>query len=248
MSALSDVQICNLALDSIGTRSTIASLQENSKEARACARQYLPTLEAVLSAAHWNFARKQVALALLKDGTKNPPDAVPQPWVYEYAWPADCVRARFIMPLLQGNPGVVPGSQALPFWMGPPVRWLVSSDVDAQGNAIKVILTNQGNAQLVYTTLITNTLMFDGQFVRAFANYLGHLLAIPLSGDKTLAKQAFDMANATAIAARATNGNEGITVIDVVPDWMRVRGYISDWAYPPGAFFTQQPQALTQIS
>jgi hypothetical protein len=33
-----------------------------------------------------------------------------------------------------------------------------------------------------------------------------------------------------------------------VPDWIRVRGYASDWAYPPGSYFTIQPQALTMVS
>ena len=48
MSILSEVAICNLALDACGARATITSLQENSKEAKACARQYAPALAATL--------------------------------------------------------------------------------------------------------------------------------------------------------------------------------------------------------
>lgn len=248
MSLLSDVQICNLALDAVATRSTITSLQENSKEAKACARHYPSALAATLGAAHWNFARAEVNLSLLRDGTKTPPDPVPQPWLYEYSYPSDCIQARYVKPMLQGNPGSVPGSNSLPYWIGTPVRFLISSDLDQSGNRTKVILTNQGQAQLVYTTLITDTSLFDEQFTVAFWNYLAHLLARPLSGDKQLSRDCYQLAQETCNKAQKSNGNEGLTIVDQVPDWIRVRGYASDWAFPPGSFFTVQPQALTMIS
>lgn len=246
MSLLSDVQIANLALDAAGTRSTIASLQENSKEARACSRQYGPALAAVLQAAHWNFARKQSSLSLLKDGTQG--DAVPVPWLYEYAYPSDCLQARYVMPLLQSNPGTAPGASSVPYAMGQPVRFIVSSDDDSQGNPIKVILCNQPTAILVYTRLVTNTGLFDDTFTQALAFYVAHRISIPLSGDKALAKSNFEIAERLTTEARASNGNEGLTVIDQVPDWVAVRGYASDWAYPPGSFWTVQPQALTMVT
>lgn len=248
MSLLSDVQIANLALDAAGTRSTIASLQENSIEARAVSRHYAPSLASMLSAAHWNFARFQIALTLLKDATKSPPDAVPIPWLYEYAYPADCVLARYLMPQTQGNPASVPGAQSLPYYIGAPVRFLISTDNDAQGNPVKVILTNQPQAILVYTRLIVQTGLFDDQFVEALTYYLAHRISVPLSGDKALAKANYDTANVKVNAARASNGNEGLTIVDGIPDWMRVRGYASDWAFPPGSYFTIQPQALGMIT
>ena len=54
-------------------------------------------------------------------------------------------------------------------------------------------------------------------------------------------------AQAYAEDAKAKNGNEGVTVIDTTPDWMRVRGYASDWAWPDGGMYTFGPQALTLI-
>jgi hypothetical protein len=176
VSALSDVQICSLALDAAGTRSTIASLQENSKEARACSRQYGPSLAAVLQAAHWNFARKQAGLTLLLDGTKTPPDVVPQPWLYEYAYPDDCVQGRYdSCRSCNRTRRSVAGSSSLPYAMGAPVRFLVSSDDDDRRQP------DQGHPhepaerdQLVYTRLLTNTGLFDDQFVQAFVFYLAH--------------------------------------------------------------------------
>ena len=248
MSSLSDAQICNLALDAAGTRATISSLQENSAEGRACARQYGPCLTAMLQAAHWNFARKQAALSVLKDGTVSPSQNVPVPWLYEYAYPSDCVQARFVMPQFQNAPSTTEGIVVPQYWVGPPVRFIVSTDLDSGGNTIKCILTNMPQAVLVYTSLVTDTGLFDDQFVQALAFYIAHRISIPLSGDKTLSKTNGALAQQLANSAQASNGNEGLTVIDNTPDWMRVRGYISDWAYPDGGYFMMSPQPLALIS
>lgn len=226
----SDVEICNLALDAIGSRSTISSLQEPSTEARACARHYGQALRSCLAAAHWNFARKQAAMTLLKDSTKAVPDVVPTPWRFEYAYPSDCIQGRYIMPAR------------------PPVPFLISLDVDGSNNNVKVILTNQPSAILVYTVLITDTSLFDDQFVTAFYNYLGYRISIPLSGDKAMAKMAFQLAEQITNAAQASNASEGLTVIDDVPDWIRVRGYASDWACQDGASFLLPPQSLLMVA
>lgn len=248
MSTLSDVAICNLALDASGCRSTIQSLNENSKEAKACSRQYAIALLTILQAAHWNFARAQAPLTLLKDGTLTPPDSVPTPWIYEYAYPSDCLAARYIMPFIQTSPGSAVGSQGLPSAIGSTVRFLVGTDLDANGNRIKCILTNQPNAILVYTCQVVDTGLFDEQFTLAFADYLAYRLSVPLSGDKALAKINYQLAQDACNRAQASNNNEGITVIDNIPDWIRVRGYAADWAYPPGSYFTIEPQALTMIT
>lgn len=248
MSLLSDVAICNMALDAMGSRANISSLQENSQEAKACARNYQPALAQVLQAAYWNFCRFQAPLTLLKDGSLTPPDDVPTPWIYEYSYPSDCLAARYIMPLINGTPSSNGTVVAQPISVGAPVRFLVGVDNDEQSNKRRVILTNQPNAILVYSVLITDTSIFDEEFVTAFANYLAHKISLPLSGDKALAKMAYELARRTCQEAAASNGNEGLTIIDNVPDWIRVRGYTADFAYPDGSYFTMSPQALTMIS
>lgn len=246
--ATSVVAICNLALDCIGTRSSIASLGENSPEAKACARQYEPALEAVLQAAHWNFARKQISLSLLKDGTVTPDQGVPVPWCYEYAVPNDMLQARYVMPIAVSQNSTFVGTPAVQYPITPPVRFIVASDQDSNGNPINVILTNQVQAILCYTYRCTNPNLFDSQFVRAFANYLGYLLCIPLSGDKELAKQAFQVADMTCKQAQASNGNEGIDIINNVPDWITTRGYIWDWGHAQNGQWIFPPQSLAFVS
>ena len=235
-----------MALSAIGARSTIASFTEGSAEANAISLHYVPAVESILQAARWNFARKQALLTLLNDATQNQP--VPTPWLYEYAYPSDCTQGRFIMPQVMVNlPSSVVGTPSVPSAIGPPVRWMVSTDNDSNGNQIVVILTNQPQAVFVYTSRITNPNLFDGQFTDALYNLLGARICMSVNGDKGLASAAFKRADELCKSAAASNGNEGLTVIDNIPDWIKARGYASDWGYPDGGFFSYGPQSLSPI-
>ena len=98
----------------------------------------------------------------------------------------------------------------------------------------RVILTNQEFAILNYIRQVTDENVFDDLFTEAFAAVLGARLCIALVGDKTLANIAITTANDAIGRARQADGNEGLTVNDVLPDWMRVRGvnYIEDYSGP----------------
>jgi|ERR1700679_3779645 len=244
----SQVQIANMALDVIGTRSSIQSLTEGSNEANAIGRHWDNAVDAMLRACHWNFARKQVPLTLLQDGTQG--GAVPAPWLYEYAYPSDCVLMRQIMPMIQTQeiqPSIGASSAAGVVAYGNAVRFVAGTDLDINGNPVEVLLTNQPQAIGVYTFRNTNTAMWDSLFVQGFAAYLGARVCMTLTGDKNTQRMALQEAQQYAIDAQRVNGNEGLTVIDSTPDWMRVRGYASDWAYPNGGMFSYGPQALSII-
>jgi hypothetical protein len=234
------VQICNLALDAIATRSSIADINEGSTEANACLRHYEPALEAVLQAAHWNFARRQIAMTVLADASAG--GTVPAPWVYSYAIPSDMVQGRYVLPTTAASVGT-PYTGA----RSPAVRFLLTSDLDANNQPRTVVLTNQPQATLVYTARITNVSLFDGQFVDAFALYLGARLAMPLTGDRAKGKDAFEMARALTLAAQVSNGNEGLTILDSVPDWVAARdtAMAFDFAFPAGSTVWQAPIGLS---
>ena len=244
---MDQVTLYNLALSAINTRSAVSSINENSTEANNCNLHYLPALEAVLQGARWNFARRQVVMTLLQDATLG--QTVPTPWMYEYSIPSDCVAPRYIIPTVQLNfPADIPGIPSAPSSFGPPVRFLVSSDLDANGNPIPVILTNQQAATLVYTSRITNPNMWDGTFVEALRYYLGARICMALTGDKAMAKESFEYAQELVKKAQAINGNEGLTIIDNTPDWMKVRGYASDWGCPDGGYWSYGPANLQMVS
>lgn len=233
----SEVSICNRALASIGARSTISALTEQSTEARACNLIFADTRDEVLNMAFWNFARKTELLSLIKSAPGTPTNAgstanqwssdyPTPPWLYEYAYPADALQIRQIVQQMQnyyiGTPLTSNGTGFYPYTVGPGAPFIVGSDMIG-GDQTSVILTNQYQAIGIYTMRITNPNLFGPQFTESFVQALAAKLAIPLTGQVALANAKFVAANAVIRQARASDGNEGLTVIDNMPDWITVR-------------------------
>lgn len=95
-----------------------------------------------------------------------------------------------------------------------------------QGNLApqRVILCNQEFASMVYVANITDTNIFDDLFQDALAKILGGSLCMPLTGDKKLANMSISLGNESIQLARTADGNEGLSINDVTPDWIRIRG------------------------
>lgn len=152
----SQVDMCNRALSVIGTRSSIASMNEASTEAQACSLHFEQACRAMLRLAPWSFARATAAGALIaaSAGTPenqtgivpiplvpvsaaNPAGTIPDQivsWSYEYAWPQDCVRLRKVR-----NPFTPPATSGtvVPLWPG-----VLSSPLD-MGAADGLSLSNR---------------------------------------------------------------------------------------------------------
>lgn len=256
MTSITD--IANRALALIGTRSSIASLAEQSNEAIQC-QLYIDTCRRqILRMAPWNSCRNYNSLTLIcaAPGTpENPTTGAPQwikgqpppPWCYEYAYPSDCIRPLFIVPqFTTGFAGGVPITTAVTggapqFWNGPPVRFQVGLDqilngVPAVGGAdTKVIWTNQEFAILGYNKDLSDPNVMDDQLQEAWACHLSGRLAIALTGDKALANLRIKDANEIIQVARVGDGNEGLTINNVTPDFIRTRGvdFAEDFSWSP---------------
>lgn len=257
------VDIGNRALSLMGTRSQIASLTEQSNEAIAIQKWIDTARRDLLRMAPWNSVKNFNTLALLSaaPGTPENPSAgsqfwqkglPPPPWSYEYAYPSDCIRPVFIVP--QFNTGFAPGvpittavtGGAPTFWQGPPVKFAVGIDQvtngvpSPTGDDTKVIWTNQEFAVLAYLKDVTNPNVMDDQLQQAWTFILSAYLVIDLTGDKALANLRIQSANEKIQEARVGDGNEGLTINDVTPDFIRTRGvdFSWDWAWSPmwGAF------------
>lgn len=235
---VSEVSICNRALQSIGTRTQIASLTESSVEARNCNLIYADTRDEVLQMAYWNFAQKTAYLSLLKSAPGTPSNSASTanqwssaypapPWLYEYDYPNDCIQMRTVIQQIQnyyvGTPYTSGGISTYPYAVGPGSPFKVTTDADVQGQQKSVILTNQYQAIGSYTMRVTNPGLFGAQFIEALVQALAAKLAIALSGQVALANTKFAQANAIITQARASDGNEGLTVLDNMPDWITVR-------------------------
>jgi len=112
----------------------------------------------------------------------------------------------------------------------------------------RVILTDQSQATLVYCRDVTDLNVMDDDFQEALVAVLGASICIPLAGDKTLAKMAVELANQKIAQAREGDGNEGLTINDVTPDWIRTRGSAmfdvytqNGWSFDWGATWPMFP-------
>jgi hypothetical protein len=102
----------------------------------------------------------------------------------------------------------------------------------------RVILTNQEFATLCYVKRVTDPNVMDPNLIQAWVAMLAARLMYQLSGDKVGANMKIAEANAFVIEARKADGNEGLTINDVTPDWIRARGInFVDWEYSPNQNF-----------
>lgn len=252
------VDIANRALSAIGTRSQITSMSENSNEARKCNLLYDSLRDELLRLAPWNCATNYMNLSVVcaAPGTPENPGAganvwekgiPPPPWAYEYMYPADCIRPLWVVPqFATGFSSGVPITTAVTggapqFWNGPPVRFKVAIDqIGPEGTPVtggadtRVILTNQEQAILAYIKRVTNPDIWDPQFIQAMVAALAARLCIPLRGDKAMANMKIKEANTFITLARQGDGNEGLTINDLTPDWLRIRGYAYATPYGGG--------------
>ena len=91
----------------------------------------------------------------------------------------------------------------------------------------RTILTNQEFATMAYCRQVTDPNVMDSLFQEAWTSVLGAGLTMALTGDKGLANMAIGSANRKLLEARKVDGNEGLTINDVTPDWIRTRGIAS---------------------
>lgn len=344
------VDITNRALQDIGTRTTVASMTENSNEAIQANLVIEAVRDELIRMAQWNCATDYLNMTLITSAPGTPENSTQPttlwakgqpapPWAYEYQYPVNCLRPLWIVPQYQtGFSGGVPITTAVTggaaqFWAGPPVRFKVALDqfvpvtaatvaASSSGHAVgdiitletgatdetpigapaqllvatvngsgviltvtvvnqilgsssnlggsyfaqqtnpvaqgdttgsgasssfnltygtkssqRVILTNQENALLCYLRQVTDPNVMDPLFIEAWIKALGGRLAFQLTGDTATANAKLGEANNMIMQARQADGNEGLTVNDVTPDWIRCRGVT--WAGEAGQPMSQ---------
>ena len=249
MSTGNIISICNRALFAAGSRSQISSLNEGSTQANVLALLYQPTFEQLARAAYWNCLRAQATLSLIAAaaGTPENPQGTtlpipPSPWLYSYLLPSDSLQARYLLPTFpsQATGGLggafvsaataVPGRGQIPFH--------VAYGTDASGNPLQIILTNQPQAQLVYTVNQPNPSIWDASFAEAMVSSLAAFVILPLNLNLPLMQGAISRADSLIAQARMRDGDEGYTSQDHLPDWIVARngGGYCDNAYVGGGY------------
>lgn len=194
----SPADMVNLAMIKLGRNERVGSLYEGSKWAKAALSIYGQTRDALLRAGDYGFAERNVNASLLKaapaggytpsqpwNGTNNPPP----PWLYEYQYPADCLKVRSVKPI--------------PIFV---MNFDPQPNVFAVENdqyftpAQKVILCNVPNAQLVYTGQVTDPATYEADFIEEFADTLARGMALAVANMDTAKFVAAEEGQAAATA------------------------------------------------
>lgn len=264
------LSIAQMALADANSRSSITALNDGSPEAVACTLYYGPVRDQALRAARWNFAKRTIDLTVWK-ALPGTPEATasmtsnglwsrafpPPPWLYSYVIPTDYLYARRCIGqgTAVGNPQppIFPLSNAYPSQWTPGARFEIANDpFDVAGatlaQSVKVINTDCENALLDYTYEANDETIWDPSFIQVQVSALSARLAIAISGDRAIAQLRTDQANSVIIQARIASANESLTVLDHIPDWLRIRGIGGwqdrqnyDFVYPYGPLFAVGP-------
>lgn len=234
----SPIDMSNRSLAQAGAREQIQSFDEGSVSSINCNLLYQPTFEQLGRTAFWNCLRAQRSLTLVKAASGTPENQTgttlpipPQPWLYEYLLPPDCLMVRYLQPTFQNPPqGTVPIFPTPSSINSPTLQprtkipFVVATDIDQQGNRSKVILTNLGQAQVIYTVNEPNPEFWDSQFQAAYVASLAAFLIPPLNLNLSLLNTQIKIANDIIATARSTDGNEGVISQNREASWIVARG------------------------
>lgn len=174
--------IVNAALVRIGWKKSIGSLFDGSDESSAALNIYGQTRDEQLRLFDWGFAERNAALSLLKlapVGGYNPPlvwsSAYPiLPWVFEYAYPSDCLKVRALRTT----------SVFIPEFDPAPVVFRIAND-NGYAPSKKVILCNIQNAICVYTGQVTDPSLWEASFTESLIAALADRLSPALANLQT---------------------------------------------------------------
>jgi len=245
----SQTSLCQRSLAAIGGKSSISSVfpSDGSVSADACNLLYLPTQEQLSRVAWWDCLAAQQTLSLLGAAPNTPEGGVngigiipPTPWLYVYARPPDCLKARSIIPTFTNQSLASPLTtinNSAPFALSgrSQVPFKAAYAKDANGNPLSVILTNQGQAKLNYTINQPIPTIWDSQFEAAFVASLAVFLVPALAMNLSLMNLQLQVAKQIIEDARAGDANEGISSQNREADWIVARSggsnnWRGDWA------------------
>lgn len=197
----SAIEICNFSLSHLGVGKLIASLNEQSQEARACNLFYESTRDAVLRDAMWPFARRIQSLGLVEEDPNSE-------WSYSYRYPTNCLYFRRI---LSGSRNDSRQSRV-------PYRFAYADDG-------QLVLTDKEDAEAEWTVKVTNPARYSEDFALALSLRLAGYVAPRLTGGDPhkLGQRALQLYEAEISKARASAFNEEQADEEVDAEFIRAR-------------------------
>lgn len=195
--------VCNLALGMVGQRQLIDDIDEESNEAQACKLYYSTARDECLAAFPWSFATKRAVLALSTETRTG--------WDLVYVAPTDL--------LLDGRRFVWDGSRSTPIDLRIPNALELNDADDGY-----LLLTDEPDAELVYTAQLNTVALWSNAFVKAVAARLAVDLALMLPVKPELSERLEPRARLALAHAAARDGNASTPDADPESESIRVRG------------------------
>ena len=185
----SQVDICNLALQKLGA-SRIASILEDSRNARSCNACYDLMRRRELRTHKWNFATTSVLLA---------PDVVAPVFnfKYKFALPADCLKP------------LPPNDNDLDWKIQG--RFILTNN--SRGSAVLPSSVSAGTPVLAlnYIMDVTDTNLMDALFLEAFASRMAYQMVEEITQSTSKKADALAMYKECVAEARKANAFESIS-------------------------------------
>lgn len=171
---MSEVQICNEALQNIGADDYITSLLENTPNAIECNLRYNTARKALLRMHNWNFAIKRAAL--------NKEVSTPAfNFGNQFTLPSDYLKV-----VMTGLEERYSSSYAKPisgtFEISNVPNRIGPDNYKIEG---RKLITDAASVEIVYIADITDTAQFDATFTQLLARYLGALISYKVVGSKS---------------------------------------------------------------
>ena len=204
----SETDICNMALDRLGHH-TISSLDQGTKAADLCLRNYARCRDSLLRAHPWNFAISRSTLA--QDATTPAFE-----FDYQHALPTDCLKVIRTSWEADGMSGAaIYGFPGINGYAGATVPYRIEG---------RFLLCNEDTASIEYVSQITDTTQFDELFVDVLATRLAAEIGMALTDNSSAVEKMWGVYQTKLNEARLMDAQEGSPreVVDLSP-WITAR-------------------------
>lgn len=193
------VDICNEAMDLLGA-SIMASLTENSKEARICNRRFDTIRDQVLRAHPWNVAVTRTTIAA---DSETPAFG----FTKQYSLPTDpyCLRV-------------------LSFWNSNVNNELAAYDSQVMYKIEgRKILSNEGTCKITYIGRVTDTEQYDSLLSSTIATAIAAETAYSITGSANVGKLMEERYRNKLREARSVDAMEGYPEQIIADEFINVR-------------------------
>jgi hypothetical protein len=191
--------IVNAALAKLKAPIRVGKLTEGSVPAKIALDTIGQTRDQMLREGNWGFARRDVAMTVLKSAPAggyivtawDPVTYPPIPWKYAYEYPADCLKVRAV----KAQPTFLPDFDPAPVVFDTPNTQWQQAPPPADPVEVKCVACNVPSAILTYTGQILDPVLWEPGFVEAMISAMADVLAPAIAPEAVQLEKAEEMAD-----------------------------------------------------